>query len=259
MMAKTIHCSPESLNRSYAAPEIENQRKVTMEALSVQRGETVLDVGCGSGFLTMELARAVGDTGSVLALDISEKMVQAARERCHGLSQVCIREGDVTNLGLPAGSFDVVTCTQVLLYVAEVEEALGQMVEALRSGGRLAILETDWRGVVLNSRHSELTDTIYRAWDEAVPSPNLPTQLLPLLRMIGLKKVQVTAIPLLNTKYDPGSFSVSTLESFANNAVKKGRITEDQARQWRAGLETTGQDDTYFFCVNRFLFVGYKS
>ncbi len=257
-MTENIHCSPESLNRSYAAAEIEHQRQVTMAALSVQPGQSALDVGCGSGFLTLELAKAVGEKGSVWALDISEKMCAATVDRCRHLPQVTVAEGSATCLNVPPAHFDVVACTQVLLYVEAVEQALTQMVSALRPGGRLAVLETDWRGVVMHSNYPELTEGVYRAWDDTVPSPHLPVRLRSLMCKAGLESIQVTAIPLLNEQYDPGSFSVSSLDWLAHNAVQKGAITREESHQWRNDLEGLRREGAYFFCVNRFLFIGHK-
>ena len=255
-MTEKFQYGPAMLNRSYSSPEIENQRRVTLEQLSIQAGEDVLDIGCGSGFLTLELARAVGAGGSVDALDISPEMVDATLERCRGLSQVSVSRGDVAGLEIPPGSYDAVTCTQVLLYVADVENALDQMIRVLRPGGRLAVLETDWRGVVMNSGYPELTDAVFRAWDDAVPSPNLPTRLNRLMREAGLEDIRVTAIPLLNTDYDPGLFSVSSLDWMGGNAVRRGAVSPEESRKWQDDLEGLGRAGAYFFCVNRFLFIG---
>ncbi len=256
VMSETFHNSPAMLNRSYGSPEIVNQRRVTMSQLSIRAGENVLDIGCGSGFLTLELAGSVGESGSVDALDISREMVDATVERCRGLPQVSVSRGNVTELQMPPESYDAVTCTQVLLYVADVEKALGQMVRVLRPGGRLAVLETDWRGVVMNSSHPGVTDSVFRAWDDTVPSPNLPVRLNRLMRAAGLENIRVTAIPLLNTDYDPGLFSVSTLDWMGSNAVRQGAVTREESRKWQDDLEGLGREGKYFFCVNRFLFIG---
>ncbi len=257
-MSDGVRYGPASLNRSYGAPEIENQRRVTLAQLELLPGESVLDVGCGSGFLTAEMATAVGERGVVIAVDKSDDMVAATQERCDGMGQVAAHTADVTALPMTDASFTAVTCTQVLLYVDQVEKALNEMMRVLKPGGRLAVLETDWRGVVMASHYPEITDAIFRGWDNTVPSPNLPTRLLPLMRKAGLENVHASAIPLLNTEYDSGSFSVSSLDWMTATARKQGAITDEEANLWRADLETLGSQGGYFFCVNRFLFVGRK-
>jgi len=250
--------SPKSLNNSYGGNEMINQRRVTIQMLNPQPGEAALDVGCGTGFLTAELAQKVRHTGSVSAVDLSEDMVQETNERCKQWSQVDAKIGDVTALEYADGNFDLASCTQVLLYVSDVEKAIREMVRVLCSGGRLAILETDWRGAVHHSNHPDITRRIYASWDDAVPSPNLPAYLKRHMLDSGLVDIRVAAIPLLDTEWNPASFSINSLDWLSNNAYKRGAISKQESADWRQDMATLGEQDDYFFCVNRFLFIGNK-
>ena len=258
-MTDSIHYSPASLNRSYAAPEIVHQRARTLEALDIQQGEAALDVGCGSGFLSEEFCRRVGDGGRVIAIDKSAEMVDAARARCAGHTEFSAREGNVTLLEFSGQTFDLVACTQVLLYVADVEQAIKEMVRVLKPGGRLAILETDWRTAVMRTSHEDLTRAIYDAWDATVPSPNLPVRLKKLMQNAGIENIHVEGIPLVNTEFDTANFSVGSLDWLSGNAYKQGAISKEESKLWRDDLAALGQNGEYFFCVNRFLFCGSKA
>ena len=257
-MADPVQYAPAALNHSYGAPEIVNQRKQTLAALSLAPGQHVLDIGCGTGFLTEMIARHVTASGSVIAMDKSDDMVAATIERCAGISQVSVEQGDVTALRYPEQTFDAVTCTQVLLYVAEIEKAISEMVRVLRPGGKLAVLETDWHGTVMHSAYPDITDRIYASWDRTVASPNLPRRLSSLMKNSGLNNIHATAIPLLNNRFDPANFSVSSLDWLSGNAYKTGAITKQESKIWREDLKRLGERGEYFFCVNRFLFVGDK-
>ena len=257
-MSEVVHNTPALLNQSYGAPEIVNQRRVTLDALGVQSGENILDVGCGSGFLTFELANLVGADGSVIGVDKSEAMIEATKERCAGLNQVSARDADVQSLPFEDNQFDAVTCTQVLLYVDDVEKAVTELTRVTREGGRVAILETDWRGAIMHSNYPEVSEAIFAAWDKSVPSPNLPGKLSRLMRDNGLEIKHSEAIPLLNTDFDPTNFSVSSLNWLSGNAYKQGSITKEESQLWRDDLAVLGEQGEYFFCVNRFLFVGEK-
>jgi len=251
--------TPASLNRSYGAPEVVVQRQRTLTALDLGRGDSVLDVGCGTGFLTIELAAAVGPDGMVTAIDHSQDMVAATVERCATMAQVRVEEGDVTRLDYADQSFDAVTCTQVLLYVEDIDRALGEMCRVLKPGGRIAILETDWRTAILHSSNPGLTDAVFRSWDESVPSPNLPVVLGKTMVDAGIAVDLVEAIPLLNTRYDMNNFSTSSIDWLARIAVKRGAMSREDAENWVADITAIGERDEYFFCVNRFLFSGIKS
>ena len=250
--------SAKSLNQTYAAPEIALQRKKTIEAVNIQAGESILDIGCGTGFLTSDMAPIVTESGQIIAIDPKPTMVKAAKQRCTEYAQVKVRQGNVTSIPSKNNQFDLVTCTQVLLYVEDIDKALSEIYRVLKPGGRAAILETDWQGVVINSNFPELTRTIIDAWDTTVASPNLPTRLTGLLLDKNFHSIHSEAIPLLNSEYLPDTFSANAVKWLPKAAYKRGVISSAQGKLWVEDLEALGKEGNYFFCVNRFLFVAQK-
>ncbi len=248
----------QNTERTYLTPEIIRQRSLTMEAMALQAGEQVLDAGCGTGLLLEQMARSVGDSGQVVGVDYSPDMLDMARHRCRDLGNVELQQGSVEQLDFEAERFDVVSCTQTLLYVEQVETALGEIHRVLKQHGRVAILETDWRGVVFNSLDEPLTRRILTAWDDAVESPNLPAKLGRLLRNLNFSAIRVEAIPILNTSDSGNNFSSMMFKGFLENALKHGAITRQECDQWQQQVRELVQNNAYFFCVNRFLFTAVK-
>jgi arsenite methyltransferase len=257
-MVKYDEEAAREIERSYITPEVAQQRIRTLEGLALQSGEHVLDAGCGTGFLAQELAMVVGPEGCVVGIDNSLDMLERAKKRCMGLSQVQLKHGSVEDLPEQEESFDAVTCIQVLMYLPQVSKALAEMHRVLKRGGRIAVIETDWRGVVLNSSDDALSRRMLAAWDDAVPSPNLPVQLGLLLRSEGFTAIRVVAIPILNTSYTPDNFAVGALEWIAHYAKKQGAVSEGDTAAWLNDLRNLGERGTFFFCVNRFLFTAVK-
>ena len=243
-----------AIERSYLSPEIVRQRLRTLEALALRAGEHVLDVGCGPGLLAHDMALQVGTSGRVAGIDKSEAMLRLARQRCAHLSQVELSQGEAANLCADDQSFHALACTQVLLYIPDVRQALSEMRRVLKPGGRIAVVETDWRSAVLNSNEEVLTRKITQGWDDAVPSPNLPVQLGPLLREHDFTAIRVEAIPVLDTSYSPDGFSAGLAKATATSAQERELVSEAQARTWLDDLERLERGGAYFFCVNRFLF-----
>jgi ubiquinone/menaquinone biosynthesis C-methylase UbiE len=246
------------IDRSYQTPEIVNQRLRTLAGLALVRGERVLDAGCGTGLLLEQEALAVGSEGRAEGVDYSEDMLANARARCADLSQVGLNQGSVDSLPFDDASFDALSCTQCLLYVENLDGALAEFYRVLRPGGRIAVLETDWNGAIMNSLDQSLTQRIFDAWDLACANPNLPRRLRPLLAGLGFGALRVEAIPVLNPSYCENSFSANMLDNYARSARRRNIITEDEARDWRSGIDELIQQDAYFFCVNRFLFTAVK-
>ena len=105
-------------------------------------GERVLDVACGTGVAAVEAAAAVGANGVVVGIDLSGRMVDAARRRAaqHGASNATFERMDAESLELPDASFDVVLCSLGLMYLPDPARALREMRRVLRHGGRLVIV-----------------------------------------------------------------------------------------------------------------------
>jgi ubiquinone/menaquinone biosynthesis C-methylase UbiE len=247
-----------SIDRSYQAPEIVNQRLRTLVALALARGERVLDAGCGTGLLLEQEAVAVGAEGRAEGIDSSPDMLARAHARCDDLPQVNLQQGSVETLPFDDASFDALSCAQTLLYVPKLEAALQEYHRVLKPGGRVAIIETDWGGAILNSHDLALTQTVFNAWDDALVNPNLPRRMAPLLRQAGFATPRVEAIPVLNPGYNENSFSAGMLPNFARIAIRQNMITEEQSAAWLAGIEELTGRGEYFFCVNRFLFTAIK-
>lgn len=104
-------------------------------------GQRVLDVGCGIGDPTLQVAVLVGPHGRVLGIDLVEDMLVTARERAValGLAHVEFRAADVSTVELPPQSFDAVLGRWSLIYVADVGAALARLRRALVPGGRIAV------------------------------------------------------------------------------------------------------------------------
>src|SRR5207247_10389361 len=107
-------------------------------AAEVGPGQRVLDVGCGMGDPTLQVAVLVGPHGHVLGIDVAEGMIATARERAAalGLAHVEFRTAAVMTMELPAGSFAAVLGRWSLIYVAPPPAELARLRAATAPGGR---------------------------------------------------------------------------------------------------------------------------
>jgi SAM-dependent methyltransferase len=121
--------------------ERRNQESLTLllDRLRLAGGESVLEIGCGTGAVTLPLAKAVGENGRVVAVDISEPMLGAARQRVSesGMHNVALVLGDAQVLALEQATFDIATSRMGVMFFADPVAAFRNIGGALRSGGRL--------------------------------------------------------------------------------------------------------------------------
>lgn len=107
----------------------------------LQAGESVLDVACGTGLVSLEAARAVGRAGRVVGIDISGEMVAVAQRRAgeHGVNNAGFLRMEAECIDMPDAAFDVVVCALGLMYMPDPGQALREMRRVLKPGGRLLL------------------------------------------------------------------------------------------------------------------------
>lgn len=114
-----------------------------LKALDVKPGQTVCDIGCGNGFYTLQLAKLVGPTGRVLAVDIQPEMLRMlnARAKEAGLDNIELIHGTQVDPKLAPDSVDLILLVDVYHEFSHPEEMLGAMRAALKPEGRIALAE----------------------------------------------------------------------------------------------------------------------
>lgn len=113
-----------------------------LDAAGLRAGERVLDIGCGTGAVTLAAAPRVQPGGTVMGIDVSPPMLELARRRVRasGLGNVELVEADAQVHAFPEGGFDVAISRNGLMFFDEPETAFANLARALRPGGRIAFV-----------------------------------------------------------------------------------------------------------------------
>lgn len=137
------HGHHESVLRSHTWRTAENSAGYLLGEL--EPGQRLLDVGCGPGTITLDLARLVAP-GEVVGIDRSEEIVERAEadRATAGVENVRYEVGDVYDLASDDGSFDVVHAHQVLQHLTDPVAALAEMRRVVRPGGVVAVRDSDY-------------------------------------------------------------------------------------------------------------------
>jgi SAM-dependent methyltransferase len=108
-----------------------------LKAAAPQLGERVIDIGCGCGDTSIEIARIVGEAGAVLGIDVSQPMLEVARSRgaLARYTYLAFRDDDASEAGLPANT-DLLFSRFGVMFFSEPSPAFSHLRKSLRAGGR---------------------------------------------------------------------------------------------------------------------------
>lgn len=170
----------------------------TVARLGLRPGARVLDVCCGTGASAFHAARAVGTTGSVLGVDIAERMLDLAREKAakEQLPNVDFRVADMTALDLPEASFDAVVIVFGIFFAPDMVAQVRALARLVRPSGVLAV--TTWGPRLFEPLYTPFLEDVralrpgmdeYRPWDRLASAEDAAT----LMHAAGLERVAVTA------------------------------------------------------------------
>src|SRR4051812_37849146 len=143
-VATYTHGHGDEVLRAYRRRSAENSAGYLLRVL--RPGLDLLDVGCGPGSITVDLAARVAP-GRVLGVDVASTPLEQARELAARAGvQAEFRVGDVYALEADDGSFDVVHAHQVLQHLTDPVAALREMARVCRPGGVIAVRDVDYGG-----------------------------------------------------------------------------------------------------------------
>ncbi len=121
----------------------EEEPDAALDAIALATGAVVADVGAGSGYMTVKMAKRVGPTGKVYANDIQPQMLTILRQRLdrEKVANVELVLGTMDDPKLPANTIDLILMVDVYHEFAQPQPMLRKMRDSLKTGGRLVLLE----------------------------------------------------------------------------------------------------------------------
>jgi len=121
-----------------------------LDHLQTRPGDVVADIGAGTGYFTLLLAKRVGKEGIVYAVDVEQQMVDLVVKRAkkEGYANVKAILASFDDPGLPKGAIDLVFICDTYLFFENREEYLLKLRDRLKNGGRLAVVSFNYRAEI---------------------------------------------------------------------------------------------------------------
>lgn len=226
----------DRLEKRGAAPDEIAARAAYLDLLGIRPGDRVLDVGCGSGVVTRDIAQRVGAAGRVVGVDPSAALLTVAREiadRGTAADWIEFRQAGALALPFEDGSFDRAIAVTVLGHIPDGDAAIPELVRVVRRGGTVGAFDFDSDMTAFTHPDREMTRRIVAASSDAIACDGWMARRTPLLLTeAGVGDIQVRAFFPIDS--DAGGFYVGLAERSANSAVAWGGVTAEEAANWLA-------------------------
>jgi ubiquinone/menaquinone biosynthesis C-methylase UbiE len=228
-----------------------------LDAMKLDRDARVLDLGCGTGVASREVARLPAFAGRVTGIDRSAYLVAMARQRAleEGLAaRLAFQVGDSRSLGLPDASFDAVVAHTLLSHVEEPLAVLQEMARVVRPGGTIGVFDGDYASMTFASADAQSGRQTDAAIVEAIAtSPRVMRDMPRLLREAGLQLE--SAFPYVVADIGKADFFAGTIPSFVKLLPRAGAMTEAQAAQWASDMLARSDQGIFFGATNFYSYV----
>jgi ubiquinone/menaquinone biosynthesis C-methylase UbiE len=210
MLARTMHASTSAL----------------FERVGVGAGLRCLDVGCGGGDVTVELARRVGPHGQVIGVDIDETKLDLARQEAvdRRIDNVEFRALDIRERTLD-DSFDLVYARFLLTHLADPARALTALYRALRPGGMLIVEDVDFKGIFAwpeTAAFRRYCELYYAVVQKRGGDPDIGPRLPIMLTDAGFTQVDMHVVQPMATQGEAKLLNPITLENIADAILHDG-------------------------------------
>ncbi|MEM9603046.1 MAG: methyltransferase domain-containing protein [Pseudomonadota bacterium] len=240
----------ELLEIAYQGADVSRRRRMAFDAMHLSVGDTVVDVGCGNGLLTEEIARAVGEQGRVVGVDPSDAMRAHAVDRCSHHTTVSIVAGSADALPLDDQDADTVVAVQVLEYLTRIESAVREAYRILRPGGRFVAVDTGCNTLDWYSEDTARMRRIQLAWEHHYAEANVAAQWSEWVRSAGFKAVSIEPFTYCDVTLRPDGIAFMLMHLMSRYALENGHVSDAEAQAWFDEQVDLARRGRFFFSLS---------
>lgn len=251
-----------ALNLRASADDQKSLRSKLIDLAQVQQSQAVVEIGCGTGALLLDLASAVGLSGRVTGIEPQPVLAAFAKQIIseQNLSGVIsVITDSAEHLPLPDKTADSCFAQTVLIHLPPdvCQKALNEMVRIVKTGGKIISADQDGDTWIINHPERELTRRIIQFnSDQRYADGWTGRRMESLFRSAGL--INVKAVPHIHIDRGADSYLFGMAKRIAAAAKDTGVLQEDEYRLWSEGLlETAGKGD-FFSSINYYCCMGFK-
>jgi len=202
-----------------------------------KQGQKILDLGCGPGFTSMELARRLGPTGQVTAVDVSERFLSHLNSLSKDPHQAKITTAKtfIEEMNLEKKDYDGAYCRWLMIFVKDPLAALKSVHHHLKSGAVFCLQEyVAYDSMALAPDEpimKNVVNAIFKSWRDQGGDPNRGRDLPQLLHQAGFEEIEMKPLIRFARPQDPlWSWPDSFYRNFIPKLVQGGYLSQQEAK-----------------------------
>lgn len=213
----------------------------------VSKGQKGLEVGCGTGKMSVEISNLIGSTGQLTAIDVSNEQVESAKKFASNCQNINFQIADVNALDDFSNQFDFVYCRMVLHHLDDASLAFAQLVNCLKPKGVLICEEPpllDGTFCFPPSRYYEqYVELVENCFIKNNKDYHIAYRLTQEAMGHNLSiEYQALFQPMLTTKEEKMIYAMGSVD-LSNQIIKHGLLSEDKAKKLTEGLIGLAESD----------------
>jgi ubiquinone/menaquinone biosynthesis C-methylase UbiE len=233
-------------------------KQKTFDEMHLFAGASVLEVGCGTGEDAIALAKLVGNTGKVTAIDRSQTMLKDAINSAKDLIPLInFVLADARQLPFSDHSFHAARVDRTLQHVPNPAAVVAEMARVVRPRGWVVAMEPDWGTFIVNSNQRTVTRKLLDFWCDSFPSGWVGRHLRQYFEEADLTDVQVFPETLVITEFDLAN-QVFDLVQTAHATVAAGIVSESEAEDWLSELQQFDRAKEFYSSFTGLIVSGQK-
>jgi ubiquinone/menaquinone biosynthesis C-methylase UbiE len=243
------------LDQGNALPDIQRSKAIILDGLRLRDGQSVLDIGCGTGDDVVDIARSVSPSGSITGVDVSEAMIAEARRRTAGSSlPMAFEVGNAMELRFDAASFDGCRTERMLMHVPDPIRALSEMIRVTKLGGRVSVFDFDWDTFMIDSAYRQTTRQVVSSFSDSIRNGWIGRQLRRMFLDQGMTEVVVVPHQILIGF----EFLGLLIGGHLTRAQRAGVLNASDTERWWRDLHDADAAGRFFAGFTAFIVSGAK-
>jgi ubiquinone/menaquinone biosynthesis C-methylase UbiE len=252
----------DALNQRAAAPDQMALRSYIIKHSGLKSGDSVLEIGCGTGQLLSELARVTGHSGRAFGLEPQPAFAKEAEhfildQNLNAMTRVLL--GRAEDIPLPDGSNDLCVAVTVLIHIPEetLARVFAEVKRVLKPGGKFISVDQDGDTWIIDHPHRTVTRKIVQFNSDYRYADGWTGRYLRrIFKQNDFEEVQIQTWTHSDT--EPDSYLHRMGQRIAGAAAEHGAISQDECKKWLLELNKQAEEGNFFSSIGYFYCQGRK-